>query len=331
MSKSLGNAVDPEMLRETYGADNVRYYLLRHIAVTQDSPFSTADLQQAINSELANDLGNLLNRVVTLAHKNNLDRVEAPELWSEEAIELRDQCWDMLEDVEEYMNDCLFHMALGDVWKFIRQLNAYVHQQEPWKIVKSDTKKFAEIISAACHGLRVVGYILWPVMPEKMTELLNALGIDPVFENHVLQDLQDDRWAHTFTLQAAQPLFKRIDIKEAEVTVEEQNYITIDDLVKVELRVGTIKHAEILEKSDKLYALQVDLGEAEPRQILAGVRKHFSPEQLVDKQAVFVTNLQPRKMLGFESQGMMLVAEDDQGNLQLTTVGNPVPNGTRLR
>lgn len=334
MSKSLGNVVDPEELRVAYGADNVRYYLMRHIAITQDSSFSTADLEQAINSELANDLGNLLNRVIALAQKNGLDRVVPPKIWSEDVLELRDNCWTMIENAQEYMDNFVIHMALGEIWKFINQLNAYVHKHEPWKLVKTDKEKFNEIISASCHGLYVVGNLLWPIMPEKMMELLNALGLDPQFNNNILHKLEEDLWVESFNLQPAHPLFKRIEITKAEESpkvMESQSYITIDDLIKVELRVGTIIEVEPIEQSDKLYKMQVDLGSLGKRQILAGVRKSFTQDYLIGKQAIFVTNLQPRKMVGLESQGMMLVAKDAEGNLQLSTVAQPVENGVRLQ
>lgn len=334
MSKSLGNVVDPEELRAAYGADNVRYYLMRHIAITQDSSFSTADLEQSINSELANDLGNLLNRVVALAHKNGLDRVIPPKVWSQDVLELRDNCWTMVKNAQEYMDNFVIHMALGEIWKFINQLNAYVHKHEPWKLVKTDKEKFDEIISASCHGLYVVGNLLWPIMPEKMTELLHALGLDPQFNSDILHKLEEDLWIESFTLQPAHPLFKRIEItkpEESPKVMESQSHITIDDLIKVELRVGTIIEVEPIEQSDKLYKMQVDLGTLGKRQILAGVRKSFTQDYLIGKQAVFVTNLQPRKMVGLESQGMMLVAKDAEGNLQLSTVGQPVENGTRLQ
>ena len=334
MSKSLGNVVDPEELRVAYGSDNVRFYLMRHIAITQDSSFSTADLEQSINSELANDLGNLLNRVVTLAQKNGLDRVVPPKIWSEDVLELRDNCWTMIENAQEYMDNFVIHMALGEIWKFINQLNAYVHKHEPWKLVKTDKEKFNEIISASCHGLYVVGNLLWPIMPEKMMELLNALGLDPQFNNNILHKLEEDLWVESFNLQPAHPLFKRIEITKAEESpkvMESQSYITIDDLIKVELRVGTIIEVEPIEQSDKLYKMQVDLGSLGKRQILAGVRKSFTQDYLIGKQAIFVTNLQPRKMVGLESQGMMLVAKDAEGNLQLSTVAQPVENGVRLQ
>ncbi|MDP3889196.1 MAG: methionine--tRNA ligase [bacterium] len=339
MSKSFGNVVDPMLLNERYGAEVVRYYLMRKIPVNQDSDFGAADVEQVIESDLANELGNLLQRMVTVAHKNNLIEVEAPKVWSEASLQLRGHAWDMIEDFESYMNDYMFHLALARLWKFINQVNAYFHELEPWKIAPKNQALFEEIISATAHSLRTMGILLWPVMPNKMEQLLDSLGI--VFEpkNNSLEKLELGSWRQRFVLKKIPILFKKIEVVPQKETtqgeekkpMEDMHYITIEDVAKVELLVGTITACEPVEKSDKLLKLNVDFGQKGTRQILAGIKKFFLPSDLMGKQGIFVYNLNPRKMLNLESQGMMLLAQDENGNPQLTTVAVPVPNGTRLK
>jgi methionyl-tRNA synthetase len=339
MSKSLGNVVDPEVLYDNYGADCVRYYLTRSMAITHDSEFSIKDLEERITSDLANDLGNLLNRMLTLAFKNNLAEVPKHTVWNEAGVDLRNACWDAIEEYEQYMNDCQYHMALARLWKYINQVNSYFHANEPWKLAKENRAEFTEIISAVCHSLYTIGFLLWPIMPKKMNELMQNLGKTVQVDSHNIIDLlKDNRWDHIFHLQITQTLFekpepaKKEEVMQKEKTEESavQNYITIDQLMPIELRVGTIEDCQDLPKSDKLYQLRVNFGDFGVRQILAGVRQSFSPEQLIGKQAVFVYNLQPRKMLGTESQGMMLIAKDSDGLLRLVAPQERVANGTRL-
>ena len=174
MSKSLGNVVDPMILHDTYGSDSVRYYLMKKMAITHDTTFSIQGLEQTITSDLANDLGNLLNRMVHFAKKNEIKVVLAPEIWSEPAIQLRVSCLRMVEEVQKYFDDYMFHMALGSVWKFINRVNAYFHESEPWKLAKTGKPNFCEVISATAHSLRVIALILWPIMPKKWSNYLIA-------------------------------------------------------------------------------------------------------------------------------------------------------------
>jgi methionyl-tRNA synthetase len=336
MSKSRGNAVDPDALAAAYGVDEVRYYLMRQIPVNTDGEFSIADLEQRITSDLANDLGNLLNRMTLLAQKNGLTKVTASSSWQSASIDLKNQAESMLKAYQEHMDRYEFHLALAELWKFINQVNSYFHTQEPWKIVKTNKHLFDEIISATCHGLRIIAILLLPVMPKKMSSLLASIG-QSIEQGQVdLKSLELTKWQHSFTITPIEPLFKKIEpSKDGKETMAEQtpveNYITIDDLIKVELRVGTIKEAVAVEGSDKLLKMQVDLGPLGVRQILAGIAKSYSPDQLINRQGIFVCNLKPRMMLGFESQGMMLIAPDENKKVELLSARNPVPNGTRLQ
>ena len=339
MSKSLGNVVDPEVLYKHYGADPVRYYLLRQIAITHDSEFNIKDLEERITSDLANDLGNLLNRMLTLAFKHDLSHVPVHTVWNESGVDLRNACWDAIADYEQYMNGCLYHMALARLWKYINQVNSYFHANEPWKLAKINRVKFTEVISAVCHSLYTIGYLLWPVMPSKMEELLKSLGMVFEIKGNALEMLTMNRWDHEFYLQITQTLFEKYHplkdespmLKEEPEREEEKKYASIDQFAAVELRVGTIENCESIPKSDKLYKLRVNFGDHGIRQILAGVKKSFEPDELIGKQAVFVFNLKPRKMLGMESQGMMLVVKNEEGKLELVVPEKPVANGARLQ
>lgn len=342
MSKSLGNVVDPEVLFKHYGADPVRYYLMRHMAINHDSDFSIHDLEQRIASDLANDLGNLLNRMLTLALKNNLSTVPEQKVWSEGALDLRDHCWDAIEDYEQLIEDGSIHLALARLWRFINQVNGYFHAQEPWQLVKTDEVKFAEVISAACHSLYAIGVLLLPVMPKKMTELLQNLGVVLHEGPNHIDELVNNRWDRSFNLFITQTLFERPEMRKEESVVypekkeqqkkePETGDISIDDVIKVELRVGTIESCESIPKSEKLYKMQVNFGDFGKRQILSGIKASFTPEELIGQQALFVFNLKPRKMMGLESQGMLLVAKNEQGTLEFIKPRNPVPNGTQLQ
>jgi len=338
MSKSLGNVVDPKVLAKTYGVDQVRYYLLRHMSVTQDGDFSIAELEQRISSDLANDLGNLFNRMVTLAHKYEMVSLEAPQQWSAAACSLQNSAKAMVREVQRYMNEGFVDRALASVWSFIKAVNGFFHAQEPWRQAKKDTDAFAQTLSATAHSLHTVALLLWPTMPDKMEQLLHGLGMP--LDLSSCNILTGDQWNRVFTVHKIAPLFvkpernqKKQDenaMKTAEKE-EEKSYITIDDLVKVELVVGTIEQAEAIEGSDKLVKMQVDCGSYGKRQILAGVKKFYTPEQLQGMQGVFVVNLKPRKMMGVESQGMMLFAEAQDGTLAPVTVAKAVPAGARLR
>ena len=337
MSKSFGNVIDPVGLYTAYGADQVRYYLMRQMAITHDGEFSVDDLEQKISSDLADDLGNLLNRMVTLAQKYEITSIAPAASWSKESKELYQELLVMNNEYQLHMNEFMFHMALNKLWRFINQTNAYFHAQEPWKLATKEPERFKEIISATAHSLQAIALVLWPVMPQKMEMLLESLGVERNPHMNSL-DIVKQEWKQTFTLKKINNLFEK---PMTETTTEIKNTaipasvvddsIAIEDFAKVHLSVGTIEQCEIIEQSDKLYKLQVDFGTLGKRQILSGVRKHFSPEELIGKQAVFVTNLKPRKMMGLESQGMLLTAESTDKKLSIISPTIVVPNGTRLK
>jgi len=337
MSKSLGNVMDPVVLADWYGVEPVRYYLLRQMPITQDGKFSLEDLEGRIASDLANNLGNLLNRTIALASKNDLSKVQAVSAWEVESTALKEKCEEAFRSFWDEMNHYNYHVALGGLWNFISEVNAFFHAQQPWVLAKKNKELFDEVISATCHCLHSIALMLWPIMPNKMEKMLELLGHKFDLNVNYEELLQKNKWDLSFVLtEPEEPLFVRPEsriVEEEKKEIKEivkEEFIKIDDFAKVQLHVGTILLCEPVKDSDKLYKMQVDLGKLGKRQILAGVAKYFKPEDLINKQCTIVTNLAPRKMMGEESQGMMLFARDDKGRMDLVAVSKEVENGTRV-
>jgi methionyl-tRNA synthetase len=346
MSKSLGNVVDPQQLVHWYGVDPVRYYLVKQMAITQDGNFDIKDLEARITGDLANNLGNLLNRTVTLALSNGFEKVTMPETFESSTASLREKCAEMFRLTQEEMNRYHFHIALAEIGKFINAVNAFFHEQQPWKLAKENKELFEEVIGAVCNSLYAIGIVLWPVMPQKMEELLTSLGHTLERGKNYEQGLRENNWhTKTFVLKKTEtPLFVRPEthVQEEEPVAQKNDkkiekapeipVITIDEFTKVHLVAGTILSCQPVSGSEKLLYLTVDLGSVYGvRNILSGVALHFKPENLIGKQGIYVANLAPRMMMGLESQGMMLFAENDKKQLTLVTVAGPVPNGTRIK
>lgn len=340
MSKSLGNVVDPIPLAEKYGVEPVKYYLLRQLPISQDGDFSFMGLEQHINADLAGGLGNLLNRVVALAEKQGLNTIEPPAEWSPESRNLYNESCMTIKEYQEHLKDYYFHIALSRLWKLVNQTNAYFHSQEPWKLAKADPEKFKEVLAATCHSLRTIALLLWPVMPRTMERLLESLGVSFDLAQGPWAGIDMTRWDYVFTLTKVPALFQKIESSKVEASQPVEaapevqatdSTVSIDTVAQVELVVGTIEHAELIEKSDKLLKLCVDFGPKGKRTILAGIRKWYLPIDLIGKQAIFIYNLKPRLMMGHESQGMLLMAEDAAGGAHYISPAEPVPDGTRLK
>ncbi|MBU1007738.1 methionine--tRNA ligase [Candidatus Dependentiae bacterium] len=337
MSKSIGNVVDPVKLADWYGVEQVRYYLVRQMSVNQDGNFSLKDLEGKISSDLANNLGNLLNRTITLALNNGLETVSPVEIMEADGVVLHEKCEEAFRSYWDGMNHYRYHLALTDLFKFVSEVNVYFHAQKPWVVAKENKELFEEIISSVCHSLYSVAIMLWPVMPKKMEELLRCIGHELELGANYDEVLRKNLWNKTFVLKKSkESLFpkpesrlEKIEEKPAEKEIGPEE-IAINDFAKVELLVGTIVSCDPVEGSDKLYKLSVDLGKRGIRTIFAGVAKLLKPEELLKKQGIFVGNLKPRKMMGDVSHGMMLFAKDGDGNFQMTTVAGPVDNGARL-
>jgi len=337
MSKSLGNVVDPIALHDTYGADEIRYYLTRHMSITHDSPFSIEDLTQRLNSDLAHDLGNLVNRVLALADKYAITQVRPAEKLGEHEAALQAKLIETIIIMRSEMDNYYFHRAYAQLWQCIGATNSYFHGQEPWKVARVDMKRFEDILSATIHAITSIGMLAHPVLPKKMSILLNAFGAKFTYGTDVLRTISCEEWTQLFILNKIEPLFKTYELEKKEEPMDPVkgapilNTIPFKDFEKVELRVGTITNVETVEKSDKLYKLTVDFGEFGSRTICSGVRHQFKPDELLNKQGVFVFNLEPRAMLGIPSEGMMLFVDTPEGKMHMVTVSGHVTNGMRLK
>lgn len=343
MSKSLGNVVDPLDLKNYYGQDAFRYFLMREMTFGLDAGFSEDALIQRINSDLANDLGNLFSRVVAMAHKYFSGVVPAVDSAVEEELQLGLQAaaGKTVAEFEMAMDTFGFNKALKIVWGFISQLNKYIDMTAPWELAKkkASRKQLEAVIYNLLEGLRIISGLVYPVIPETAVKMQEHLGMDPGQPFYAIEKLK--KWRLTqpgATLPKSISLFPRIDQKkeksvapavpeQTRVVAELKPEITMDDFAKIDLRVATVVKAEAVPRAKKLLQLEVDLGSR--RTIVSGIAPKYTPEELVGKQVVVVANLKPVKLMGVLSQGMLIAATDESGPT-VATLDNAVKPGTRL-
>ena len=338
MSKSSGNVVDPLAMKDVYGPEVLRYFLMRDMVIGLDASFSEAGLVRRNNSDLANDLGNLASRGLKMVSRY-FDGV-LPEPGEETDAELAVQaCFGSLKArLPGFIADLQVHTAIEETMQAVRMVNKYVSETAPFKTIKTDREAAGRALYTVAEALRHTAVLLSPVMPAKMAALLDALGCGE--EEISLADLQWGGLCAGTRVGLESALFPRaepveeavptkLEKKDVVCVSEETDVLAFSDFLKVELRVANITLAEKVTGADRLMRLEVEL-EGETRQVVSGIAEHFSPEDLVGKQVVMVANLPPRKIFKLRSEGMLLTAETESGGLELLHPGGAVPPGTRL-
>lgn len=368
MGKTLGNAIQLEVLHQHFTSDMIRYFLLREVAFGQDGEVTYEALIDRVNSDLADGLGNLASRTLTMV-RNYCDGIP-PRIDVDDA-DVRAGIAEAKARFDQEFAGLNFSRALEAAWGGLARIDKFITDNQPWKLAKDPASRLQleSVLSIAFEGLRHLALLVAPIMPESVRAIWGQMGLagDPLNINP-----QEAKWAEAAggsRIDQITPAFPKLDkekimteinnetsqpatpaasgtaeVPQTQQTLKqeppvtaaaaqaESNIITIDDFVKVELRAATVLEAERIPKADKLLRLQVDLGEEKPRQILAGIALHYTPEQLVGRKIIVVSNLAPRKLRGLESNGMLLAASiGDEGRPVLATFTEDVPNGARLK
>lgn len=353
MSKSKGNVVDPNLLIDRYGLDALRYYLLRQVPFGDDGVFTPEGFVERVNYDLANDLGNLVNRTVAMI--NQYFEGEIPEYkgsltsFDDSLVELAAATKDKVENEMENME---FSVALSSIWQLVSRTNKYIDETQPWILAKqeSERERLGGVMVHLAETIRHISILIAPFMTETPKKIWDQLGIQE-------GELTNWKGLEGFgkipsgtKVKKGKPIFPRLDIKkEAEFIVEHMKgtsssaneskdkqpekpktgEINIDEFAKVEMRVAEVKKVEPVKGADRLLKLQLDLG-YEQRQVVSGIAQHYKPEELEGKKVICVTNLKPVKLRGERSDGMILAGEEN-GKLSVATIDEVIPNGTKIK
>ena len=357
MSKSKGNIIYPEPIIELYGIDAFKYFLLREFSFGQDGTFTREKFLQRLNSDLANDLGNLVSRTISMVEKYNDGIIPAPGIEEEIDDSLKELAIGVADKVEAFVDKLNFSQAIEEIWKLVRRSNKYVDETMPWILAREgNTERLNTVLYNLSESLRLISILIKPFMDKTSSEIRRQLG------------LKDEiKWADALTWGLLKPetktekgqiIFPRLDIDKELVKLNDANqklidersnkkkkdekeeekqtntnnveeYITIDDFEKIQLKLGKIIDCENHPKADKLLVLKIKIGE-ETRTVVSGIRKWYNPEDLIGKNVVVAYNLKPVKLRGIESKGMILAAQDSTGNLSLLTTLEELEDGASI-
>ena len=339
MSKSKGNVIYADDLVKIFGVDAVRYYVLHEIPYDNDGSITWDLLVERINSDLANILGNLVNRTIAMTNKYFDGIVTNPQVNEPVDDELKEIALAMPKKVQAYMDEFKASKALDEIFVLLRRTNKYIDDTMPWALAKDESKKdrLATVLYNLIEAIRFAAIALEPYMPSTSTKILDQINTDQ--RNFLDLNTFGLYQEGTKVTEKPQQLFARLDPKEVEKKVEalypqkeekqeDDNQITIDDFAKIELVVGTVEKCEKHPDADKLLVSQINIGK-ETRQIVSGIADFYTPEDMIGKKVIVVSNLKPAKLRGIESQGMIL-AGSKKKMLELVSVEN-LPNGTKIR
>ena len=335
MSKSLGNQIDPNAMVEEFGADGTRYLLLTQYPFGVDGDIQASRFVLQYNSDLANDLGNLLSRVVKLIESNFAGKLPGPHKEVAGLQALMELAESSVGSAYDHVENFQLHNAIADGISLVRATNKFFNDTAPWKLAKAGkSDELGGILYACCECLRIVSILLTPIMPSKMRELRKTLGLDDA--SLTIENAQIFFALVPGTpIKLEQSLFPRLEVKKKPAPTESTNtpanddgLLDISEFGKVELKVAEILVAEKVDGADKLLKIQISLGK-EKRQIVAGIAQHYQPEQLVGKRVVVVANLKPAKIRGIESNGMLLAAKAG-GTLVVVTPDGDIPPGAKI-